>query len=152
MSKRPSPADIVRVIADEPPALASVPVAAPSPKGRAASRRGKKMILTPLDPELHKRLRLHAFFKGVTIESIVQEAINFYIDENMTTEEYALARGMSEQYSWDRADAKKAERHKAADAKKLAKGGKAHESDEPDEPDKLPNDASTHSATTMLEE
>jgi hypothetical protein len=45
MSKRPSLAESMKSVADEP-----LPVLAAAPKGRARSRLGKKLNLVPLDP------------------------------------------------------------------------------------------------------
>lgn len=52
--------------AEEPPA---------PPPGRAKSREGMKLLLTPVDPSLHKRLKLLAVQEDSTIESMVREAI-----------------------------------------------------------------------------
>jgi hypothetical protein len=74
MSKRPSLAENMRSVADEPrPALAA------APKGRARSRLGKKLILVPLDPQVHLKLRHRALDEGVTVEAFVQEAIAAYL-------------------------------------------------------------------------
>ena len=82
MSKRPSLAETMKAVADEPrPALYSVPAAAPSSKGRAKSREGKKLILTPLDPKMHLALRHRALDEGMTVEALVQAAIRDYLDK-----------------------------------------------------------------------
>jgi hypothetical protein len=48
----------MKSIADEPARpLNSAPTSEAAPKGRAKSRLGKKLILVPLDPEMHLRLR-----------------------------------------------------------------------------------------------
>ena len=56
-----------------------VPTAAP--KGRAKSRLGKKLILVPLDPEMHLRLRHRALDEGRTVEAFVQAAIAAYLSK-----------------------------------------------------------------------
>jgi hypothetical protein len=77
MSKRPSLAESMKSVADEPiPALPAAPTA---PKGRARSRLGKKLILVPLDPQVHLRLRHRALDEGVTVEAFVQAAIAAYL-------------------------------------------------------------------------
>jgi hypothetical protein len=73
MSKRPSLAESMKSVADEPIAA---PRASPdAPKGRAKSRLGKKLILVPLDPQVHLKLRHRALDEGVTVEAFVQVAI-----------------------------------------------------------------------------
>ena len=83
MSKRPSLAESMKSVADEPPhpALYSAPVSEAAPKGRAKSRLGKKLILIPLDPELHLRLRHRALDEGRTVEAFVQAAIADYLSK-----------------------------------------------------------------------
>jgi hypothetical protein len=77
MSKRPSLAESMKSVADEPlPVLAAAPTA---PKGRARSRLGKKLILVPLDPQVHLKLRHRALDEGVTVEAFVQAAIAAYL-------------------------------------------------------------------------
>jgi hypothetical protein len=76
MSKRPSLAESMKSVADEP-----LPVlAAAAAKGRARSRLGKKLILVPLDPKMHLKLRHRALDEGVTVEAFVQKAIAAYLD------------------------------------------------------------------------
>ena len=51
--------------------------AASKPASRVASTRvGKKHLLVPIDPPVHKRLKLLAVEKEVTIESLVRGAID----------------------------------------------------------------------------
>jgi hypothetical protein len=78
MSKRPSLAESMKSVADEPrPALTSDI----APKGRAKSRLGKKLILVPLDPEMHLQLRHRALDEGRTVEAFVQAAIAAYLSK-----------------------------------------------------------------------
>ena len=81
MSKRPSLAESMKSVADDParPALASTSEAAP--KGRAKSRLGKKLILVPLDAEMHLKLRHRALDEGRTVETFVQAAIADYLSK-----------------------------------------------------------------------
>ena len=83
MSKRPSLAESMKSIADEParPALNSAPTSEAAPKGRAKSRLGKKLILVPLDPEMHLRLRHRALDEGRTVEAFVQAAMAAYLSK-----------------------------------------------------------------------
>ena len=82
MSKRPSLAESMKSVADEPrPALYSVPTPEAAPKGRAKSRLGKKLILVPLDPEMHLKLRHRALDEGRTVEAFVQAAIADYLSK-----------------------------------------------------------------------
>jgi hypothetical protein len=68
MSKGSSLTEIMKNIADEPrPARA--PTSEAAPKGRAKGRLGKKLILIPLDPEMHLRLRHRALDEGRTVEA-----------------------------------------------------------------------------------
>ena len=59
MSKHPSLSQIVKNIPDRSPPV-RVSTAEAAPKGRAKSRLGKKLILVPLDPEMHLKLRHRA--------------------------------------------------------------------------------------------
>jgi hypothetical protein len=78
MSKHPSLSEIVNNIPDRsPPVRVSTGEAAP--KGRAKSRLGKKLILVPLDPEMHLKLRHRALDEGRTVEAFVQAAIAAYL-------------------------------------------------------------------------
>ena len=77
MSKRPSLAESMKSVADEP--IAAPRAATEVPKGRARSRLGKKLILVPLDPQVHLKLRHRALDEGVTVEAFVQEAIAAYL-------------------------------------------------------------------------
>jgi hypothetical protein len=77
MSKHPSLTEIVKNIDRPPPVHVSTPEAAP--KGRAKSRLGKKLILVPLDPEMHLKLRHRALDEGRTVEAFVQAAIAAYL-------------------------------------------------------------------------
>ena len=64
----------------ERPALYPVPSSpAPAPSWRAKSREGKKLLLTPLDPQLHRELKHRAIDEGMTAEGIVQASIASYL-------------------------------------------------------------------------
>ncbi len=76
MSKRPSLAESMKSVADAPQ-----PASEATPKGRAKSRLGKKLILIPLDPEMHLRLRHRALDEGRTVEAFVQAAIADYLSK-----------------------------------------------------------------------
>jgi hypothetical protein len=78
MSKHPSLTDIVKNIADRSPSV-RVSTSEAAPKGRAKSRLGKKLILVPLDPEMHLKLRHRALDEGRTVEAFVQAAIAAYL-------------------------------------------------------------------------
>ena len=56
-----------------------------APKGRAKSRLGKKLILVPLDPEMHLKLRHRALDEGRTVEAFVQAAIAAYLSDPAST-------------------------------------------------------------------
>jgi len=62
MSKRPSLAESMKSVADEP-----------------RRRLGKKLILVPLDPEMHLKLRHRALDEGRMVEAFVQAAIAAYL-------------------------------------------------------------------------
>ena len=76
MSKRPSLAESMKSVADEPRAALGA-----EPKGRAKSWLGKKLILVPLDPEMHLKLRHRALDEGRTVEAFVQAAIAAYLSK-----------------------------------------------------------------------
>jgi hypothetical protein len=72
----------MKSIADEPARpLNSAPTSEAAPKGRAKSRLGKKLILVPLDPEMHLQLRHRALDEGRTVEAFVQAAIAAYLSK-----------------------------------------------------------------------
>jgi hypothetical protein len=87
MSKRPSLAESMKNVADEQGVQAKAPNVqrfsddASAPKGRARSRIGKKLILVPLDPQLHLQLRHRALDEGRTVEAFVQAAIAAYLSK-----------------------------------------------------------------------
>jgi hypothetical protein len=78
MSKHPSLTEIVKNLADRSPPVRGSTAEA-TPKGRAKSRLGKKLILVPLDPEMHLKLRHRALDEGRTVEAFVQAAIAAYL-------------------------------------------------------------------------
>ena len=84
MSKHPSLTEIVKNIAD-PSSPVRVSTAEAAPKGRAKSRLGKKLILIPLDPEMHLKLRHRALDEGRTVEAFVQAAIAAYLSNPAST-------------------------------------------------------------------
>ena len=80
MSKHPSLTEIVRNVAGQSPPV-RVSTSEAVPKGRAKSRLGKKLILVPLDPEMHLKLRHRALDEGRTVEAFVQAAIAAYLSK-----------------------------------------------------------------------
>jgi hypothetical protein len=83
MSKHPSLSEIVNNIPDRSPPV-RVSASEGVPKGRAKSRLGKKLILVPLDPEMHLKLRHRALDEGRTVEAFVQAAIAAYLSNPAT--------------------------------------------------------------------
>jgi len=92
MTKRPSLASSMKAlredIAPDPEALvakAREPVAASPPtssKFRAATREGMKRLLTPVPPELHKRLKMLAVSQETTLEAITRAALESYLSQH----------------------------------------------------------------------
>jgi hypothetical protein len=63
--------------AQEPAALTPTPT---SPhKFHAATREGMKRLLTPVPPELHKRLKMLAVSQDTTLEAITRAALESYL-------------------------------------------------------------------------
>ena len=99
MSKRPSVAEAKsgfketqHVTLGPPPVVETPPdmgapadVGAPVKKGRAASREGKKLLLTPVDKDLHKSLKRRAIDEELTVEALVQKAIKAYLSKSAST-------------------------------------------------------------------
>jgi len=91
MTKRPSLANSMKAlredVAPDPVALVAkgrepAPAAAPvppPPKFHAATREGMKRLLTPVPPELHKRLKMLAVSRDTTLEAITREALEAYL-------------------------------------------------------------------------
>ncbi len=92
MTKRPSLADSMKAFAEPPthvaqplPAPIAVPSPAPAPAptaGRAKSRAGMKLLLTPVEPSIHKRLKLLAVQQDSTMEATVRAALLEYLERN----------------------------------------------------------------------
>ncbi len=90
MTKRPSLADSMKAFAEpaQPtpePVAVSTPAPAPAsapPTGRAKSRAGMKLLLTPVEPSIHKRLKLLAVQQDRTIEATVRVALAEYLSRN----------------------------------------------------------------------
>jgi hypothetical protein len=87
MTKRPSLASSMKAlkedVAPDPVALvakAQEPAAPTSPhKFHAATREGMKRLLTPVPPELHKRLKMLAVSQDTTLEAITRAALESYL-------------------------------------------------------------------------
>ncbi len=91
MAKRPSLADNMKALAEPvapiPPApVAKAPAPLPPPpepkKFHASTREGMKRLLTPVEPELHKRLKLLAVQQDTTLEAITRAALEEYITKH----------------------------------------------------------------------
>ncbi len=94
MTKRPSLADSMKAFAEPPthvaqpiPAPIAVSPPAPAPAtapatGRAKSRAGMKLLLTPVEPSIHKRLKLLAVQQDSTMEAAVRTALLEYLERN----------------------------------------------------------------------
>ena len=54
----------------------------PAAERPPSSREGLKKILVPVEPELHKRLKLLAVQQDRTMESIMRAALTEYLDAN----------------------------------------------------------------------
>ncbi len=68
-----------------PSAPIAVPTQAPAPSpaaGRAKSRAGMKLLLTPVEPSIHKRLKLLAVQQDSTMEATVRAALLEYLERN----------------------------------------------------------------------
>ncbi len=88
MTKRPSLADNMKAFAEpaQPipaPISVSPPAPAPAPAAaRAKSRAGMKLLLTPVEPSIHKRLKLLAVQQDSTIEATVRTALAEYLERH----------------------------------------------------------------------
>jgi hypothetical protein len=67
MTKRPSPAESSKSVAEPTP---------PTKTGRARSREGLKLVLTPIPRELHKQLKQIALDEDTTLEKVATEAFS----------------------------------------------------------------------------
>ncbi len=50
--------------------------------GRAKSREGMKLLLTPVEPPIHKRLKILAAQRDTTMEMIVKAALVEYLEKH----------------------------------------------------------------------
>ena len=95
MTKRPSLASSMKAlkedVAPDPVALVAkarepaAPAPAPTPtpqKFHAATREGMKRLLTPVPPELHKRLKMLAVSQDTTLEAITRAALESYLSQH----------------------------------------------------------------------
>jgi hypothetical protein len=98
MTKRPSLASNMKALAEptapDPVALVAkareerspAPVSVPAPAERrsfhAATREGMKRLLTPVEPSLHKRLKMLAVQQETTLEAITRAALAEYVEKH----------------------------------------------------------------------
>ncbi len=87
MTKRPSLASSMNALAADPtpdPAIPALRAAeAPSAqRGTASTRVGMKRLLTPVTPELHKRLKLLAVKQDTTLEALTRAALESYLSQH----------------------------------------------------------------------
>ena len=87
MTKRPSLANSMKALAEN---TAPDPVALVA-RGRggegkavkpAATRAGMKRLLTPVEPQLHKRLKMLAVQQDTTLEAVTRAALEAYLVKN----------------------------------------------------------------------
>lgn len=89
MTKRPSLSDSMKALAEptlpDPVALVAKrqtqPAMEPSPQP-AKRYEGMKKMLIPIDPKIHRELRMMALQRDLTLEKIVQEAILDFVSRN----------------------------------------------------------------------
>ena len=88
MTKRPSLASSMKALAEDtapdPVALVTkareaAPAPAVTPKATTPTRAGMKRLLTPVTPELHKRLKMMAVSQETTLEAITRAALESYL-------------------------------------------------------------------------
>ncbi len=88
MTKRPSLASSMKALAEnnapDPVALVAkareaAPVPVAPPRAATSTRAGMKRLLTPVTPELHKRLKMLAVSQETTLEAITREALESYL-------------------------------------------------------------------------
>jgi hypothetical protein len=85
--KRPSLANSMKVLDEDtsPDPVALISKARkPAAKGKtpAATRAGMKRLLTPIEPQLHKRLKILAAQQETTLEALTRAALEFYISKH----------------------------------------------------------------------
>lgn len=85
--KRPSLANSMKVLNEDtaPDPVALVTKARePAAKGKApaATRAGMKRLLTPVEPQLHKRLKILAAQQDTTLEALTRAALKSYVSKH----------------------------------------------------------------------
>ncbi len=85
--KRPSLANSMKVLNEDtaPDPVALVTKARePAAKGKApaATRAGMKRLLTPVEPQLHKRLKILAAQQDTTLEALTRAALESYVSKH----------------------------------------------------------------------
>jgi hypothetical protein len=85
--KRPSLATSMKVLNEDtaPDPVALVTKARePAAKGKApaATRAGMKRLLTPVEPQLHKRLKILAAQQDTTLEALTRAALESYVSKH----------------------------------------------------------------------
>jgi hypothetical protein len=96
MTKRPSLASSMKALAEDtrPDPVAIVarakepaPQPPPKEKGRgAATREGMKKLLTPIEPDMHKRLKMLAVRQETTLEALTRAALAAYLSKHDSNE------------------------------------------------------------------
>jgi hypothetical protein len=90
MTKRPTLASSMKALhedtAPDPVALMTKARVRPTTelepaKAPAASRAGMKRLLTPIEPQLHKRLKILAAQQDMTLEAITRAALESYLSK-----------------------------------------------------------------------
>ena len=91
MTKRPSLASSMKALAEDtrPDPVAIIarakepPPPFPKEKGKgAATRVGMKKLLTPIEPEKHKRLKMLAVRQDTTLEAVTRAALDEYLSKH----------------------------------------------------------------------
>jgi len=93
MSKRPSLASSMKALSEDitpdPVALVTksrTPATSVAVKPAASTREGMKRLLTPVTPQLHKRLKMMAVREDTTLEAITRTALEFYLSKHDSKE------------------------------------------------------------------
>lgn len=78
-SKRPSLSESMKSLAQNPTPAPETPVAKPTKPPSVATRAEMKKLLIPVEPNLHKSLKLLAVQQERTLEDVCRSALKDYL-------------------------------------------------------------------------
>jgi hypothetical protein len=79
-SKRPSLSESMKSLSQDPTPVPETPIAKPAKPPSVTARAEMKKLLIPVEPSLHKSLKLLAVQQDRTLEDVCRVALRSYLD------------------------------------------------------------------------